>query len=171
MRLFLAIELDKSVKDMLSACQDALRQAGARGRFVHRENMHLTLVFLGETNRVREIRSAMDAVKEHPFSLRTGDLGRFQRSGGDILWVGVEPNEALIRVQRTLCRALAKQGFQIEERSYVPHLTIGREVTDAPIEAVTEKNIVMQVQAISLMKSERIGGRMAYAQIAEKTLV
>jgi 2'-5' RNA ligase len=171
MRLFLAIELDECVKDTLCAYQTSLKQMGAHGRFVRRENMHLTLVFLGETGRVREIRSAMDAVKEHPFPLRTGDLGRFRRSGGDILWVGTRPDEALIRVQGTLCRELAKRGFQIEDRSYTPHLTIGREVTDASIEAVVKSNATMQVQAISLMKSERIDGKLVYTRVAQRELV
>ena len=56
MRLFTAINFDDNIKDALSAAISELKARGIRGTFTLRENLHLTLVFLGETPRVSDVR-------------------------------------------------------------------------------------------------------------------
>ncbi len=48
MRLFIAIPLSDTMKDALTAVQDEMYDNGVRGNFTSRENMHLTLAFIGE---------------------------------------------------------------------------------------------------------------------------
>ena len=50
LRLFIAIELDKSLKESLKSLQGDLKKCGADVRWVKPENIHLTLKFLGETS-------------------------------------------------------------------------------------------------------------------------
>ena len=48
MRLFLAIVPDNNIKDELCMIQKRLQMQGVKGNFTTRENMHLTLAFIGE---------------------------------------------------------------------------------------------------------------------------
>lgn len=48
MRLFIAINFEEKVKDQLITIIEMMRPFASRGRFVDKENLHLTLEFLGE---------------------------------------------------------------------------------------------------------------------------
>jgi 2'-5' RNA ligase len=53
MRIFIALNFDKPAKDEMIAVQRQLQQAAGKGNFTSEENLHLTLVFLGEIDRAR----------------------------------------------------------------------------------------------------------------------
>lgn len=175
MRLFIAVNFSEPVKDRLTGWIQKLKEYGAGGNFSRRENLHLTLAFIGETDNVEKVRQAMDKVSAEPFVLTVGGLGCFRRNGGNICWAGVEKNDTLLSVHSQLCSALRFAGYSIENREFKPHLTLGREVVfpsgfsirdfEGRISPLTE-----QVRKISLMKSERIGGKLIYTEIYEKRL-
>lgn len=173
MRLFIAILFSDEIKDKLCDAIDTLKQTAVRGNFTRRENLHLTLVFIGETNREDEIEKAIDAVNAQPFTLSIGGLGKFRRNGGDIYWAGVKPSNELQSVYRQLYTALTAAGFKLENREYKPHLTLGREVTlpggfdKNSLNAAVEE-MSMSVSAIHLMKSERINGKLVYTSLYQK---
>lgn len=48
MRMFIAIQLNDDMKDVLQAMQDYMRSRGVKGNYTKRENLHLTLAFIGE---------------------------------------------------------------------------------------------------------------------------
>ena len=77
MRLFIAIPLPPDITRALSADRVALEEHGATGRFVPRENYHITLHFLGETDALKDITDAMhEAVRDiRPFVLRLREYG------------------------------------------------------------------------------------------------
>jgi len=173
MRLFIAINFIEEIKDQLCGAINHLKEYAAQGNFTRCENLHLTLVFIGETARVNEVIRAIDTVQAQPFTLNIGGLGKFRRDGGDIYWKGAEKTQELIFVYQQLFDALTKVGFHLENREYKPHLTLGREVIlqeDFDRNAF-EKDIPMmsmKVEKISLMKSERINGKLAYTEIYAK---
>lgn len=103
MRLFIAINFEEEVKNQLCEAIEQLRESSLQGNFTGRENLHLTLVFIGETQRADDIKHAMDAVRAEPFVLKIGGLGLFKRQGGDLYWMGVEQNP---RAYRSLQPAL-----------------------------------------------------------------
>ena len=172
MRLFLAIEFDDAVKDMLAQTASTLRDVCVRGNFTRRENFHLTLVFLGETDRVSAVRQAMHAVQSPPFMMRICGSGMFRRSGGNIAWAGVEKNDALLSLQSALSDALRANGFRVEDRNYTPHLTLGREVVlqKGVAEVPEPPETDVKVDAITLMRSDRIQGKLTYTPIYRKVL-
>ena len=53
MRLFVAVNFPPETVDAISALQGRLRGAEPRGSWSRRENLHLTLAFLGEQPRER----------------------------------------------------------------------------------------------------------------------
>ncbi|HOA81090.1 MAG TPA: 2'-5' RNA ligase family protein [Defluviitaleaceae bacterium] len=50
MRVFIAIDFNNRLKDYLKEKQDELRKYCTKGNFTHKENFHLTIVFIGEVN-------------------------------------------------------------------------------------------------------------------------
>lgn len=176
MRLFLAVLLEEEIKDKLCSVIGQLKEASVQGDFTLRENLHITLVFLGESNRLSEIRHVMDQITEKTFPLDIENLGSFWRTGGDIFWAGVKNNPALKQVQTELFRRLREKGFALEDREFCAHLTLGRRVimeSDFDIKAFaqTMPEMHMRVGQVSLMKSERRSGQMVYTEIYAKDLV
>ncbi len=174
MRLFVAICLTEACKDALCAASAQLRQHALRGNFSRRENLHLTLAFLGETARLDAAKRALGAVQAEPFSLRLAGLGRFRRGSGDLWWMGVSESGALTALQRQVYEALAAEGFSLEKRAFHPHLTLGREIILEngfdPTRAIRIPPMGMQVAQISLMESRRISGVLQYIPRAAQPL-
>ena len=76
MRLFVAIAFPETVKDGLEAGIRALRKQGVRASWSQRENLHLTLEFLGELDSPKPVIAAMEQVQVAPFSLEVPPPGR-----------------------------------------------------------------------------------------------
>ena len=77
MRVFIAIRFSQAFKEPIFEAQNALRDNGVRGNFTLPENLHLTLAFIGETDRVDDIKAAVKEVVFEPFEIKTGRLGCF----------------------------------------------------------------------------------------------
>lgn len=170
MRLFIAINFPQEVKKEIVSLRDDLRRQSERGTFTSSENLHLTLVFLGEVDSplLPAVNAAMSEVKFPPLRLKITHQGRFPSRDGDIRWLGFEENKDLLKLQRDLTAALKSHGFQVDERPYKPHLTLGRRIA-AP--ALKGKNpplpevITVESSKISLMLSRRIDGRLNYKEL------
>lgn len=170
MRVFIAILFNEEVKKVLQDSIKELRSQAVSGNFNREGNLHLTLAFIGETNRIPALKEVIDSTAPESFSLVIGGLGRFKRQSGDIYWVGIEKNPKLTEYANNLAASLRSAGFNIEDREYKPHITIGREVAaEGRIEFDVPKT-AMAVNRISLMKSERIHGVLTYTEIYGKDI-
>ncbi|HCR43139.1 MAG TPA: RNA 2',3'-cyclic phosphodiesterase [Ruminococcaceae bacterium] len=176
MRLFYAVTFGGDTKSRLGALMDKIRPYCTNGRFSEAENLHLTLAFLGEVPycSVADAKRAADETEAAPFSAGLNGLGRFKRSGGDIIWIGVKKRKELSEIYVRLCAALRKNGFKTDSRPYAPHVTLARQAVLIPgaqksLDAVGE-TINFPVGGISLMKSERINGKLRYTEIYSKPL-
>jgi 2'-5' RNA ligase len=164
MRLFVAINFSDDTRSRLLALRDELRGGSERGNFSAPENLHLTLAFIGEVDprKVETIRAVMDTVTFAPFAVTVARLGTFSR--GTLWWAGLREDKPLMDLRREIVYKLALSGFETDGRKYSPHITLGREVvtnaTPWTIEPFGET-----VDAIELMKSERIGGKLTYTAI------
>jgi 2'-5' RNA ligase len=175
MRLFTAILFDDEIKDALYDAVERLHQNSVSGSFTMKENLHLTVNFIGETQRVEEVKQAMklaaDKVRAECFALSIGGLGKFKRNEGDIYWIGVEKDTMLWRIQREMGKELREAGFfDVDDKEYRPHLTLGRRVKVQKDFDVKEFDasihpMKMNVDRISLMKSERVQGKLVYTEI------
>mgnify|MGYP000332869867 CR=1 FL=1 len=176
-RLFIAINFDEPNKDAIYHIMERLKSYTLQGSYTCKENLHLTLVFIGEVpvSKIDSIKACINQVKSKPFTITIGGIGRFKRSGGDIYWIGVEKNSSLLSIYKQLCDQLISLGFDIENREYKPHLTIARRVTisndfDETKFSESVPNMDVLVQNIFLMKSERIKGKLTYTPIYQKDL-
>src|SRR6266852_5780230 len=73
LRTFIALDLGKTVRDKAVALQESLARAGSDVKWVEPENLHVTLLFLGEVDD-RDVpavcRTVADCCREHaPFTM------------------------------------------------------------------------------------------------------
>lgn len=166
MRLFLAVLFNSETERRLLAVQNRLRQI-AGGNFSRPENLHLTLAFLGEVpaERMNAVRRAMQQTRVRPLSLNFDRVGSFR--GGEVWWIGTAQNPELLTLQRELSENLALQGFAPESRAFSPHITLARQVRlhgAADPAAVLGEPFGTHTDTVSLMLSQRVGGRLVYTQ-------
>ncbi len=127
-RLFFALWPDEAVRSELAALQTRLPQA--EGRWVHPDDLHLTLQFLGNVPPGRRscVVEAARSIRGAPFELEIDRLDYWPRSR--VAWAGpagVPP--PLKRLVRELGRKLEACGFKPERRPYRPHVTLLRKAT------------------------------------------
>ena len=78
MRLFTAICFDDETKNALfEAGKEA--ENFAEGNFSAKENLHLTIVFIGETERTEEIKSALSEIEFSAFDFKISKTGFFEK--------------------------------------------------------------------------------------------
>lgn len=176
MRLFIAINFDEAVKDSVMGVMSRLRDKTTEGRFTSRENLHITLAFLGEipAKRLQAARQAMSVAAMSPiFELKLEGIGCFKQGGGDIYWMGVDPSHELKSLQSKLSDSLIEQGFELESRRFSPHLTLCRQaiLPSGEMEEIAAPETIQKVGHISLMKSERINGRLTHTEIHRVNLL
>ena len=131
-RAFIAIELTDEVKDELAELQEVLKEPGADVKWVEKENMHLTLKFLGDASEedLDRIKKALDLIAESnsPFHMHLSRIGAFPKpSFPRVLCVGMDKGkDELSKISKLLEDALSEMGFPKEEKPFSPHLTVGR---------------------------------------------
>ncbi|MGH8640634.1 MAG: RNA 2',3'-cyclic phosphodiesterase [Burkholderiales bacterium] len=157
-RVFFAVWPPPEVQGTLSdVAQQAQGECG--GRAVAADNIHLTLVFIGDVSRDRLARlEALGATVAAPrFSLLVDRLEYWRHNR--ILWAGVrECPQALRTLVERLQESVAAARFRIERRPYVPHVTLRRDARGAP--ANTRIRVDWPVTEFALVESaQRARGR------------
>ncbi|MGM9618806.1 MAG: RNA 2',3'-cyclic phosphodiesterase [Oscillospiraceae bacterium] len=162
MRLFVAIHFSRETEQRLLSAIRALRQQG-HGTFTRPENLHMTLAFIGETDRLEAAKAAVARVQAPAFSLEVSRIGAF----GELYWAGAERCAPLLELQRQVSGNLRAEGFSLESRSFQPHLTLVRRFVPAgsldlaAVERALGRS-VSEIREVSLMESTRREGRLLY---------
>lgn len=123
-RAFVAIGLPEAVRGTLEAAQSGL----PAGRPVPAENLHLTLVFLGEHPEpaVEDVHLALQELRAPGFQLRIDGVGMFGGAVPRLLYAGVAPEPGLAHLRKKVARAAREGGITPEGGRYTPHVTLAR---------------------------------------------
>lgn len=163
MRIFIAIRLTEAFKASIMDVQEELREQGVRGNFTRPENLHLTLAFIGETDRIDDIKAAVASVKLDPFVITTGQLDCFN-SRSRVLWMGIQGKEKVKALALRLRKALDERDIDHDHGPFQAHITLVRQPTETPLDIKSE-DASMTVREMEVMKSERIDGRLVHTAI------
>ena len=166
-RTFIAIELPRDIRGELFRLQEELKSPGLSAKWVSKDNIHLTLKFLGsvESNKIVEIKRALvESLKEEgSFSFILSELGVFPSlSRPRVLWVGVtEGKERLREIAGKVEAALEPIGFPREKRGFSAHVTLARIKREENLGELKEKlegkdyrSRPILVSKIAIMKSD-----------------
>jgi 2'-5' RNA ligase len=138
LRTFIGVDLGKTIRDRVIALQESLARTGVEVKWVEPENLHVTLLFLGEVEdrAVPDVcRSVQEVTAKHaPFPMGIETAGCFPNVRRPrILWVGVGTGvQPLCALHDELEVPLQELGYRREERRYTPHVTLGRVKSDRP---------------------------------------
>jgi RNA 2',3'-cyclic 3'-phosphodiesterase len=124
MRLFLGMPIPPELAQAFTRLTRAIELP--KGRPTAPENIHLTLVFLGEVAEpiLPPIEQELSELTFAPLPLKLTTLNTFPRAG--ILFAEVEPTRPLLHLRAKVAASMARCGFAPEDRPYHPHLTLAR---------------------------------------------
>lgn len=130
LRLFFALWPDDATRAALAGLQ-----RGLRGRATAKENLHLTMAFLGAqpASTLPVLRGILAELPPRDIALVIDELGYFARAR--IAWAGMrEAPRALRDWQAELVSRLADGGIVFDKKpGFTPHVTLARNA--APVEA------------------------------------
>jgi len=186
-RSFIALDLDANVQSMLG---NAIRQikpaAGNNIRWVPEKNIHITLKFLGDTSPanlefLKKILTA-EASRFHPFDVKIGNLGAFPSIRKPrVIWIGLDAPVELNYLQQAIDIETTRLGYPPEERSFAPHLTLGRISQHAPPEEIRrigdfleasqiKVDAVASIRTVVLFRSDLLPGGPTYTPLQSAEL-
>ena len=168
-RAFFALWPSDAERDALFAWAQACHAASG-GRLVLRENLHVTVAFLGDVERSRlpELGPIAERSLGAPFALVLDRIGYWPYNR--IVHAAATRTPApLAALCATLTQALAQAGFRTEARPYRPHATLLRDARSAPA-AVPVEPLVWPVGALVLAESARSQRGQLYRPLQRWTL-
>lgn len=149
-RLFIALVLPYEVKQHLAKSCTMLKKKWKFSRWVHPEDYHITLHFLGDVSvdGKGQILNAlhMCSGKAGSFPLDLLGLGTFGREKQPrVLWAGVSGDLASLHaLQKRVTQVVGPLGFPAEERIYRPHITLARKYQQQDFFLPKETNSLFQ---------------------------
>jgi RNA 2',3'-cyclic 3'-phosphodiesterase len=152
-RLFFAIQPVSAIQIALSRMARKAAASERNGRCVKPENIHLTILFLGdvELDRVDSLREIAGSVTAQSFSLSIQGTLFWKKNRIVMARVDHYPT-ALFTLVDALKTALIAAGFSCEERKYKPHITLIRKA-GAHLPVQLEKPIQWDVSDWLLLQS------------------
>jgi 2'-5' RNA ligase len=145
LRTFIAVEISDSIRSRLVALQQTLARAGGDVKWVEEDNLHVTLLFLGEVDErdlndvCRAVGTACASVPAFALSVQGVDsFGNPRRPR--TLWAGIGTGrEELIALHAAIETVLLELGcYRREERAYTPHITLGRVRGEVGVDRLAE---------------------------------
>jgi 2'-5' RNA ligase len=146
-RSFLAFELPTDIKKIVAQVSKEIRQLTLNVRWVDVENIHLTIVFMGNINE-QEIPHMSQAIEKvclryPPFHVSLKSLGAFPNTRRPrVIWLGLQGDtEKMSFFKKALQKHLKPFGIKEEKRSFKPHLTLGRFKNPGPVDSLLDNFI------------------------------
>lgn len=177
-RLFTAVRFPEKTIDEISQLQDLLREIDSNARYVTPiSNFHITLYYIGPVNDVENydeaFKNACAIYQEEigePINIEFSDLDCFRNRRGNILYLGIKPNENLNKLQKIVVKEFQKINPDIRDSRYTPHITIARKFNGDLIEDFKRPEPVSLDKA-ALVWSHRVNDILTYDNLSSYPLV
>jgi RNA 2',3'-cyclic 3'-phosphodiesterase len=131
MRLFIGIPLDDRLRAGLVGHYHRIAGLGDV-KMVERENLHITLKFLGDTepDKIDIIKNAIDLSVQgiESFFITSNMIASFgSEKFARVIWANVDKNgEKIIDIYDKLEEKLVAEGFKRDDKPFTAHITIAR---------------------------------------------
>ncbi len=133
MRVFIAVDIDEGeIIENILMFEEKLKKSNAKLKLVEKENLHVTLKFIGEVDE-KETDLIFDAVERGSkgftkFEIEVVGAGVFPSlSRPRVVWVGIKGGaDILSRLAASISRSLEQAGFRGDSKPFKPHITVAR---------------------------------------------
>ena len=167
-RSFIAVNLNSDIKEHLTSLQENLNVPEAKIKWVEKDNLHLTMKFLGyiSLEQTELIKSELKEIASRysPFIIRlSSNIGVFPTyKMPRIIWVGIKEGiSELKELYNSIENKLSNKGFPREDKDFSGHITIGRVkfIKDKAnfiqiLKRIEVNNFTQEVGSIDLMESK-----------------
>jgi 2'-5' RNA ligase len=127
--LFAALPIPPELADQIMA----LPRGGLdKGKFLHRDDLHITLRYIGRYMHDRDdisidnIQEALSRVRRPDFNIVARGMATFALKNQTILYAAIESTRKLTALTAEINEKLAPLGFEMPNKPFVPHVTIAR---------------------------------------------
>lgn len=130
-RCFVSIDIEEpNLLARLIGIQRLLEDSGADLKTVETENIHITLMFLGDVEEswLVELTNKITQMSFKPFKIEFKGVGVFPNlSKPRVVWAGISKGlEQLNLVYKDLEAKVSGMGFKLDEKGFSPHVTLAR---------------------------------------------
>lgn len=142
MRLFVALDLDESIRQKIAVYLRGIESFAPEVRWAKADSLHITLKFIGEQpeDQLAKIQAALAAIRFKPIPLRLRGYGFFPTvSAARVFWLGIEAGPELGNLAKSVDVALAPLGIPREQHAFTPHLTLARGGSGSPRRIVMDQ--------------------------------
>jgi len=129
MRLFLALDIDDSIRERIARFVEGVRNFAPDARWMNFESLHVTLKFIGEQpdESVEKIKQALATIDASATEIHFRAYGFFPTSkSARVFWIGIEAGPQLAALAAVIDEKIAPLGIPKEDRPFSPHLTLAR---------------------------------------------
>lgn len=169
MRCFIAIDLLEHVKAKIFHAFETMQDKNLfRGKFVEKENLHLTLKFLGSISeeKLEEVRKKLREIKFEKFDCKIGKAGVFDENYVKVIWVDLL-SDKLKELQKQITDKFPE--IPSDYKEFSSHITTAR-VSSVPnriklieeIKKINLKKLGFEIDEFLLMKSEMMRKGLKY---------
>ena len=173
-RVFFAIWPDYAAQKQMIGLAKRLSLSLCNGREMKAENIHLTLVFVGEIepDRLEALQMVADGIRGsgvRAFDFAVEEI-RYWKHKRIVYAAPLSVPQELLDLVDALSGGLAAAGFSVEQRAYAPHITLMRNASCQTVPQLAE-SIVWRVREWMLIKSEQTSDGSVYTPIGRWPLV
>lgn len=124
-RLFVALRPPREIREI---CLSAMTGGPAGWAWQDDEQLHITLRFIGQVDRLKaeEIAQSLEDFHAPTPQVRIDGVGIFDHGARSALFARVVPKEPLNALHRKIDRQLVQLGWEPERRAFLPHITLAR---------------------------------------------
>lgn len=169
-RVFFALWPDADMRAALTVLGKHLH-AQCRGRRTHAESIHMTLAFVGEVEaeRIAELQALAAQLRCPAFDFELARTGWWRHNR--IAWAAPETvAQGLTDLASELQSRLKAAGFKVDQRAYLPHVTLLRKA-DCPRTLAATQPLRWAARDFVLVKSVMDENGSAYEIIGRWPLV
>lgn len=168
-RVFFAIWPDNTAQEQMAGLAKQLRlESLCGGRKTKADNIHLTLIFVGDVDAI-ELETLREAAN------KVGDTGirafdfvidaiRYWKHNQIVYATTDRVPRELIDLVIALQDALSAAGFSLEQRPYIPHITLMKRASCRTLPELPGP-VVWRVREWMLVKSEQTSGGSVYTPL------
>ncbi|WP_226670201.1 RNA 2',3'-cyclic phosphodiesterase [Metabacillus litoralis] len=129
---FIAVPIEDHIGNNIKKWISTNKNELAFKSWVHPEDYHITLAFLGnveDTNKLEKIKGVVREIvaMNSSFQLKVKGIDIFgKKDSPRILWVSLEESKALVDLQQKVFKACLENGIKLDSKPFAPHITIAR---------------------------------------------